>query len=173
MLPALFCAMTLNAVGKTGFSIVNEVRRQFREIKGLMEGDARPEYGRCVAICTTDAIKQMIAPGLLTIISPVIIGVILGPLALGGFLMGAIASGFILAVTFANAGGFWDNTKKWVETGTFGGKGSDTHKATVIGDMVGDLMKDTAGPSLNIMIKLMAIITLVLAPVLVGFTGLI
>ena len=172
MLPAVFCAMTLNAVGKTSFSIVNEVRRQFREIKGLMEGKARPEYGRCVAICTTDALKQMIAPGLITIISPVVVGFILGPLALGGFLMGAIASGFILAITFANAGGSWDNAKKWIETGAFGGKGSDAHKAAVVGDMVGDPMKDTAGPSLNIMIKLMAIIALVLAPVLAGFPGL-
>jgi len=173
MLPAVFCALTLNAVGKTSFSIINEVRRQFREIKGLMEGTARPEYGRCVAICTTSAIKQMIAPGLITIVSPVIVGLILGPLALAGFLVGAIACGFILAVTFANAGGSWDNAKKWIETGAFGGKGSDAHKAAVIGDTVGDPMKDTSGPSLNIMIKLMSIIALVLAPVLAGFPGLI
>jgi K(+)-stimulated pyrophosphate-energized sodium pump len=173
MLPALFCAMTLNAVGKTSFSIINEVRRQFREIKGLMEGKARPEYGKCVAICTTDAIKQMIAPGVITILSPVVVGLILGPLALAGFLVGAIATGFILAVTFANAGGSWDNAKKWIETGAFGGKGSDAHKAAVVGDTVGDPMKDTSGPSLNIMIKLMSIVALVLAPVLAGFTGLI
>jgi K(+)-stimulated pyrophosphate-energized sodium pump len=173
MLPAVFCAMTLNAVGKTSFSIINEVRRQFRDIKGLLEGKARPEYGKCVAICTTDAIKQMIAPGILTIVSPVIIGFILGPLALAGFLIGAIVCGFILAVTFANSGGSWDNAKKWIETGVFGGKGSDAHKAAVIGDTVGDPMKDTSGPSLNIMIKLMSIISLVLAPVLAGFSGLI
>ena len=172
-LPAIFCAMTLNAVGKTSFSIVNEVRRQFHKIPGLMEGTAKPEYARCVDICTRDAIKQMIAPGIITIVSPVVVGLVLGPIALAGFLMGAIATGFILAVTFANAGGSWDNAKKWIETGAYGGKGSDAHKAAVVGDTVGDPMKDTAGPSLNIMIKLMAIIALVLAPVLAGFAGLI
>ena len=173
MLPAIFCAMTLNAVGKTSFSIINEVRRQFREIKGLMEGEARPEYGKCVDICTKAALKEMLAPGLVTVAVPILIGFILGPLALGGFLLGAIASGFILAITFANAGGSWDNAKKWIETGAFGGKGSDAHKAGVVGDTVGDPMKDTSGPSLNIMIKLMSIIALVLAPVLAGFPGLI
>jgi len=126
-----------------------------------------------VAICTTSAIKQMIAPGIITIVSPIIVGLILGPLALAGFLVGAIACGFILAVTFANAGGSWDNAKKWIEAGAFGGKGSDAHKAAVIGDTVGDPMKDTSGPSLNIMIKLMSIIALVMAPVLAGFSGLI
>jgi len=173
MLPAIFCAMTLNAVGKTSFSIINEVRRQFHEIKGLIEGEARPEYGKCVDICTKAALKEMLAPGLMTIAVPILVGFILGPLALGGFLLGAIASGFILAITFANAGGSWDNAKKWIETGAFGGKGSDAHKAAVIGDTVGDPMKDTSGPSLNIMIKLMSIISLVLAPVLAGFPGLI
>ena len=172
MLPAIFCAMTLNAVGKTSFSIINEVRRQFREIKGLMEGKAKPEYGKCVDICTASALKQMLAPGLMTVLAPIIIGLILGPQALGGFLMGAIASGFILAVTFANAGGSWDNAKKWIEKGHFGGKGSDAHKAGVVGDTVGDPMKDTSGPSLNIMIKLMSIVSLVLAPVLIGTSGL-
>jgi K(+)-stimulated pyrophosphate-energized sodium pump len=173
MMPAIFCALTLNAVGKTSFSIVNEVRRQFREIKGLMEGTAKPEYGTCVDICTRSAIKQMILPGVLTIVVPIIVGLILGAVALGGFLIGAVACGFILAVTFANAGGSWDNAKKWIETGAFGGKGSDAHKAAVVGDTVGDPMKDTAGPSLNIMIKLMSIVALVLAPVLVHFGGLI
>ena len=172
MLPAVFCAMTLNAVGKTSFSIINEVRRQFREIKGLMEGKAKPEYGKCVDICTGASLKAMIAPSLMTIIAPIIIGIILGPLALAGFLLGAIACGLILAVTFANAGGSWDNAKKWIEKGHFGGKGSDAHKAGVVGDTVGDPMKDTSGPSLNIMIKLMSIVSLVLAPVLVGFPGL-
>ncbi len=173
MLPATFCALTLNAVGVTAFSIINEVRRQFREITGLMDGTAKPEYSRCVSICTKAAIKQMLAPGIITIISPVIVGLILGPLAVAGFLVGAIACGFILAVTFANAGGSWDNAKKWIETGAFGGKGSDSHKAAVIGDTVGDPMKDTAGPSLNIMIKLMSIIALVLAPVLMELPGLV
>ncbi|MEE9583561.1 MAG: sodium-translocating pyrophosphatase, partial [Dehalococcoidales bacterium] len=173
VLPAVFCAMTLSAVGKTSVSIVNEVRRQFREIPGLMEGTARPEYARCVDICTKASIKQMIAPGIITIASPVIVGLVLGPLALGGFLAGAITSGFILAITFANAGGSWDNAKKWIETGAYGGKGSEAHKAAVVGDTVGDPMKDTAGPSLNIMIKLISIIALVLAPVLADFAGLI
>ncbi len=173
MLPAIFCSMTLNAVGRTSFSIINEVRRQFREIKGLMEGEARPEYGKCVDICTKAALKEMLVPGLMTVAAPIMVGFILGPLALGGFLIGAIACGFILAVTFANAGGSWDNAKKWIERGAFGGKGSDAHKAAVVGDTVGDPMKDTSGPSLNIMIKLMSIIALVLAPVLAGFSGLI
>jgi len=174
MLPAVFCALALNAVGKTSFAIINEVRRQFHEITGLAEGKegVRPEYGRCVAICTDSAVKNMIAPGLITILSPIVVGLLLGPLALGGFLVGAIACGFILAVTFANAGGSWDNAKKWIETGAYGGKGSDAHKAAVIGDTVGDPMKDTAGPSLNIMIKLMSIIALVMAPVLANFPGL-
>ncbi len=174
MLPAIFCAMALSAVGKTSFSIINEVRRQFKEIPGLLEGEegVKPDYGKSVGICTTAAIKQMLAPGLITIISPVVVGFVLGPLALAGFLIGAIACGFILAVTFANAGGSWDNAKKWIETGAFGGKGSDSHKAAVLGDTVGDPMKDTAGPSLNIMIKLMSIIALVLAPVLAGLQGL-
>ncbi|MFC1875343.1 sodium-translocating pyrophosphatase [Chloroflexota bacterium] len=172
-LPAVFCAMTLNAVGKTSFSIVNEVRRQFREIKGLMEGTAKPEYARCVDICTKDSIRQMIAPSLITILSPVLVGLVLGPLALAGFLAGAIVTGFILAITFANAGGSWDNAKKWIETGAYGGKGSEAHKAAVVGDTVGDPMKDTSGPSLNIMIKLISIIALVMAPVLAGFAGLI
>ncbi len=173
MMPAVFCSMTLDAVGRTAFAIINEVRRQFREIKGLMEGTAKPEYGKCVDICTKAALKEMIIPGLITVIAPVVVGLVLGPVGLAGFLLGAIATGFILAVTMANAGGSWDNAKKWIETGKYGGKGSDAHKAAVIGDTVGDPMKDTSGPSLNIMIKLMSIIALVLAPALAGFPGLI
>ncbi|HEX77665.1 MAG TPA: sodium-translocating pyrophosphatase [Dehalococcoidia bacterium] len=172
LLPAIFCALTLNAVGRTAFIIINEVRRQFREIAGLMEGKAKPEYGKAVDICTKHALKEMIPPGLMCVVAPVIIGVVLGPLALGGFLIGATASGFLIAITFANAGGSWDNAKKWIEAGHFGGKGSDSHKAGVVGDTVGDPLKDTSGPSLNIMIKLMSIIALVLAPALVGFQGL-
>ncbi len=171
MLPAVFVAMTMNAVGTTSFSIVNEVRRQFREIAGLMEGTARPEYGRIVDISTKASISQMIAPGVMTILSPVVVGIVLGPLALTGFLAGAIVTGFILAIAFANAGGSWDNAKKWIETGAYGGKGSDAHKASVVGDTVGDPMKDTSGPSLNIMIKLISIIALVLAPVFADFAG--
>ena len=173
MLPALFCSMALTAVGRASFAIINEVRRQFREIKGLMEGEARPEYSKCVDICTRSALKEMILPGVITVVSPILVGFVLGPAALGGFLMGAIATGFILAITMANAGGSWDNAKKWIEMGNFGGKGSEAHKAGVVGDTVGDPMKDTAGPSLNIMIKLMSIIALVFAPVLAGFPGLI
>jgi K(+)-stimulated pyrophosphate-energized sodium pump len=173
MLPAVFCALTMGAVGKTSFVIIEEVRRQFREIKGLMEGTARPEYSRCVDICTSAALKQMLVPGIITIVTPILIGIILGPIGLGGFLAGAIASGFVFAVTMANAGGSWDNAKKFIETGELGGKGSDAHKAAVVGDTVGDPMKDTSGPSLNIMIKLMSIIALVVAPALKGFGGLI
>jgi K(+)-stimulated pyrophosphate-energized sodium pump len=171
MLPALFCAMTLTAVGRTSFAIINEVRRQFSEIEGLMEGKARPEYGKCVDICTKAALKEMLVPGLMTVVAPIIVGLLLGPLALGGFLVGAIASGFVLAITMANAGGSWDNAKKWIEKGNFGGKGSEAHKAGVVGDTVGDPMKDTSGPSLNIMIKLMSIIALVFAPVIGKFPG--
>ncbi|MFC1944211.1 sodium-translocating pyrophosphatase [Chloroflexota bacterium] len=166
MLPAVFCAMTLNAAGMSAIVIIEEVRRQFREITGIMEGKAKPDYGRCVAISTTGALRKMIAPAVMAIVVPVLVGFALGTYALGGFLIGAISCGFILAVTMANAGGSWDNAKKWIETGEFGGKGSDAHKAGVIGDTVGDPMKDTAGPSLNIMLKLMSIIALVFAPVL-------
>ena len=173
MMPALFCSLTLNAVGRASFAIINEVRRQFREIKGLMEGEARPEYGKCVDICTKSALKEMIAPGLITVAAPIIIGFLLGPIALAAFLIGATVTGFLVAVMMANAGGAWDNAKKWVEMGNLGGKGSDAHKAAVVGDTVGDPFKDTSGPSLNILIKLMSVISLVLAPTLVGVSGLI
>ena len=172
MMPAIFCAMTLNAVGRTSFHIINEVRRQFREIKGLWEGKSRPEYGKCVDICTKAALKEMLAPGLITVAAPIIVGFALGPMALAGFLIGAILSGFLIAVMMANAGGSWDNAKKWIEKGSHGGKGSDAHKAAVVGDTVGDPFKDTSGPSLNIMIKLMSIVSLVLAPALVDIEGL-
>jgi len=172
-LPAVFSSLALNAVGKTAYTIVNEVRRQFREIKGLMDGTGQPDYTRCVDICTQAAISHMIAPGLITILSPVVVGWFIGPIGLGGFLAGATVSGFILAVTFSNAGGAWDNAKKWIETGALGGKGSDPHRAAVIGDMVGDPVKDTAGPSLNNVIKLASIVALVLAPIIANFTGVI
>ncbi|MCK4964359.1 MAG: sodium-translocating pyrophosphatase, partial [Dehalococcoidia bacterium] len=160
MMPALFCSLTLNAVGRASFAIINEVRRQFREIKGLMEGEARPEYGKCVDICTKSALKEMIAPGLITVAAPIIIGFLLGPIALAAFLIGATVTGFLIAVMMANAGGAWDNAKKWIEMGNLGGKGSDAHKAAVVGDTVGDPFKDTSGPSLNILIKLMSVISL-------------
>jgi K(+)-stimulated pyrophosphate-energized sodium pump len=172
MLPGIFCALTLTAVGKTTGLIVDEVRRQFREIKGIMDGTGKPEYGRCVDICTKAALRQMILPALLAIVVPLLVGFVLGKFALLGFLMGAIASGFLLAVAMANAGGSWDNAKKYIEAGQFGGKGSDAHKAAVVGDTVGDPMKDTSGPSLNIMIKLMAVISLVFAPVIANWDGL-
>ena len=173
LMPAVFCAMTMNSVSVTTELIVAEVRRQWREIKGLREGTARPEYGKCVDIATKAALKQMLVPSLMAIIAPILVGVILGKYALTGFLVGSIAIGLVLAVTLNNAGGSWDNAKKWIEAGHFGGKGSEAHKAGVVGDTTGDPMKDTAGPSLNIMIKLMSVISLSLAPVLVNFTGLI
>jgi K(+)-stimulated pyrophosphate-energized sodium pump len=172
MLPGVFCALTLTAVGKTTSLIVEEVRRQFREIKGIMDGTGKPEYGKCVDICTTAALKQMILPALMAIVVPLLVGFVLGKFALAGFLIGGIASGFLLAITMANAGGSWDNAKKYIEKGEFGGKGSDAHKAAVVGDTVGDPMKDTSGPSLNIMIKLMTVISLVFAPVIINWDGL-
>ncbi len=171
LMPALFCALTLDAVGRASFAIINEVRRQFREIPGIMTGEGKPEYGKCVDISTKAALKEMIAPGLLTVVIPIIVGFVLGPVALAGFLVGAVASGFMMAVMMSNSGGSWDNAKKWIETGQYGGKGSDAHKAAVVGDTVGDPFKDTSGPSLNIMIKLMSIVALVLAPVLKDVTG--
>jgi len=172
MLPAIFCALVMNAVGQNTFVIVEEVRRQFREIPGIWEGTARPEYGRCVDISTKGALRRMIAPTLMSITAPLVVGFVLGPYALGGFLVGAIGCGFMLAITMANAGGSWDNAKKWIEAGNYGGKGSEAHKAGVVGDTAGDPMKDAAGPSLNIMIKLMSIISLVFAPLLAGTRGL-
>jgi len=173
LMPPIFCAMTMKSVGVTTSAIIEEVRRQWREIKGLMEGTAKPEYGKCVDIATKIALKQMLLPSIMTIVAPVIVGVVLGKYALAGFLIGALATGFILAITLNNAGGAWDNAKKWIESGKFGGKGSDAHKAGVVGDTAGDPMKDTAGPSLNIMLKLMSVISLMLAPVLMHFGGLI
>jgi K(+)-stimulated pyrophosphate-energized sodium pump len=173
LMPAIFCAMTMKSVGATTSAIIEEVRRQWREIKGIMEGTARPEYGKCVDIATRIALKEMMAPSIITIVMPILVGVILGVYALAGFLIGALATGFIFAVTLNNAGGAWDNAKKWIEAGHFGGKGSEAHKAGVVGDTAGDPMKDTAGPSLNIMLKLMSVISLLLAPVLIHFGGLI
>jgi K(+)-stimulated pyrophosphate-energized sodium pump len=164
VLPFVFSALTMNAVGTAAYGIVTEVRRQFREIPGLMEGTARPDYARCVAISTESALREMILPGLMAVIVPVATGFILGRAALGGLLIGATATGFLLAVTMANAGGSWDNAKKFIESGAFGGKGSEPHKAAVVGDTVGDPFKDTSGPSLNILIKLMSIVSLVFAP---------
>ncbi len=163
VLPYLFSALTMTAVGKAAYQIVLEVRRQFREIPGLMEGTAKPDYKTCVGISTQSALSQMILPGALAVIVPLLVGYVLGAEALAGTLIGAIVSGFMLAVMMANSGGAWDNAKKWIETGEMGGKGSDAHKAAVIGDTVGDPFKDTSGPSLNILIKLMSIVSLVFA----------
>ena len=165
MLPFLFSAMTMRAVGRAAFSIVNEVRRQFREIPGIMEGTGRPDYARCVDISTRGSLKEMFLPGILAVAAPLAVGFVLGTDALGGLLMGAVGSGFLLAITMANAGGSWDNAKKYIEIGHYGGKGSDPHKAAVEGDLVGDPFKDTSGPSINILLKLMAIVSLVFAPV--------
>ena len=137
------------------------------------EGTARPEYGKCIDICTRTALKEMMVPSIMTVVMPILVGIILGVYAMAGFLIGALATGFIFAVTLNNAGGAWDNAKKWIEAGHFGGKGSEAHKAAVVGDTAGDPMKDTAGPSLNIMLKLMSVISLLLAPVLIHFGGLI
>ena len=173
MLPFLFSAMTMRAVGRAAFSIVNEVRRQFREIPGIMDGTGRPEYAKCVEISTTGALKEMIIPGIMAVAAPLAVGFVLGEEALGGLLIGAVGAGFVLAITMANAGGAWDNAKKYIELGNYGGKGSDTHKAAVEGDVVGDPFKDTSGPSLNILLKLMAIVSLVFAPLFLEIEALI
>ena len=167
MIPYLAASITMTSVGKAAFKMVEEVRRQFREIEGLMEGKAKPDTRRCVEISTTAALREMILPGLLAVLAPVAVGFGLGPVALGGMLAGATVSGVLLALMMANSGGAWDNAKKWIEEGHLGGKGSDPHKAAVVGDTVGDPFKDTSGPSLNILIKLMSVISLVLAPLLV------
>lgn len=163
MLSFLFCGLTMNAVGRAAQSMVEEVRRQFREIKGILTGEATPDYARCVAISTKGAQREMIFPSLLAIVIPIAVGLILGVSGVMGLLLGGLSSGFVLAIFMANAGGAWDNAKKYVEEGNFGGKGSDVHKATVVGDTVGDPFKDTSGPSLNILIKLMSMVSIVTA----------
>lgn len=166
VIPFLFAALTMQAVGRAAYKMVEEVRRQFREIKGLLEGKADPDTARCVDIATAGAIKEMIVPGVAAVVIPLIVGFTMGAEALGGFLAGAIVSGVSLALMMANAGGAWDNAKKYIEAGNLGGKGSDAHKAAVVGDTVGDPFKDTSGPSMNILIKLMSVVSLVFAPLL-------
>ncbi len=166
VLPFFVAALTMTAVGKAAGKMVEEVRRQFKEIKGLMEGTAKPDTARCVDIATTGALQQMVAPGLVAVLAPIVVGYILGAEALGGMLAGATMSGVMMALMMANAGGAWDNAKKYIEQGAHGGKGSDAHKAAVVGDTVGDPFKDTSGPSMNILIKLMAIVSLVVGPAL-------
>jgi K(+)-stimulated pyrophosphate-energized sodium pump len=170
MLPFFFCSMTMQAVGRAAGKIVVEVRRQFKEIIGLMEGKARPDYARCVTIATAAAQKEMVVPALLAIIAPVSVGLLIGVEAVAGLLTGATISGFVLAVMMANSGGAWDNAKKYVEEGHYGGKGSPAHKAGVVGDTVGDPFKDTSGPSLNILIKLMSMVSIVFASFIISNT---
>jgi K(+)-stimulated pyrophosphate-energized sodium pump len=173
MLPFLFSALTMDSVGKAANNMIEEVRRQFREDPGIMAGTSKPQYAKCVDISTKAALKEMLAPGLLAIIAPLAVGIIMGTEALGGMLAGALASGVLVAIMMANAGGAWDNSKKYIEEGHFGGKGSEAHKAGVVGDTVGDPFKDTAGPSINILIKLMTIVALVFAPIFVSIGGLV
>ncbi len=170
MLAFAFCALTMKAVGRTAGKMVNEVRRQFKEIKGIMAGEGKPDYAACVNISTRGAQREMIFPSIMAIIAPIIIGLLLGVAGVMGLLAGALASGFVLAVFMANAGGAWDNAKKYIEKGAYGGKGSDAHKASVVGDTVGDPFKDTSGPSLNILIKLMSMVSIVVAGLTVKFS---
>lgn len=165
----LFCGLTMGAVGRAAESMVQEVRRQFREIKGILEGKATPDYGRCVEISTRSAQREMIIPSLLAIIIPIVVGLVLGVAGVLGLLTGGLAAGFTLAVFMSNSGGAWDNAKKMIEEGNFGGKGSENHKATIVGDTVGDPFKDTSGPSLNILIKLMSMVSIVMAGLTIAF----
>jgi K(+)-stimulated pyrophosphate-energized sodium pump len=164
MLPFLFAALTMEAVGKAAYQMIEEVRRQFREMPGIMEGKTNPDYTTCVDISTKAALKEMILPGLLAVAAPILVGYALGKGALGGLLAGAVVTGVLLAIMMSNSGGAWDNAKKYIESGEHGGKGGDPHKASIVGDTVGDPFKDTAGPSMNILIKLMTIVSLVFAP---------
>ncbi len=170
-LPFFLAAMTMSSVGRAAFQMVEEVRRQFREIKGLMEGKAKPDSGKCVDISTKAALKEMIMPGLIAVLSPVVMGLLFGAEALGGLLAGATVTGVMLALMMSNGGGAWDNAKKYIESGHCGGKGSDAHKAAVVGDTVGDPFKDTSGPAMNILIKLMSVVALVIAPLVYKFGG--
>lgn len=172
MLPFLFSAITMEAVSKAAFKMIEEVRRQFHADKGILEGTSKPDYKSCVGISTSAALKQMLLPGIIAIVAPIVIGILLGAEALGGLLAGALVTGVLLAIFMANAGGAWDNAKKYIEGGAHGGKGSEPHKAAVVGDTVGDPFKDTSGPSINILIKLMTVVSLVFAPLFLSIGGL-
>lgn len=172
MLPFLFAALTMNSVGKAAAQMVAEVRRQFKENAGILEGTVKPDYEKCVGISTDAALKEMMLPGLIAVISPLVVGILLGAEALAGLLAGSLLTGVLMAIMMSNAGGAWDNAKKYIEGGAHGGKGSDPHKASVVGDTVGDPFKDTAGPSMNILIKLMSIVALVFAPLILQIGGL-
>jgi K(+)-stimulated pyrophosphate-energized sodium pump len=169
MLPFVFSALTLNAVGRAAFAVVEEVRRQFREIAGLKEGEpgVRPDYAKCVDMTAKTAVYEMLVPGSIAIIAPLLIGRFLGIQSLAGFLAGALACGFIMAIFMANTGGAWDNAKKYIEGGELGGKGTPTHAAAVVGDTVGDPFKDTSGPAMNILIKVMTVVSLIFVPLFV------
>lgn len=172
MLPFLFSALTMDSVSKAAYKMIEEVRRQFRTIPGILEGTGKPDYTTCVAISTQAALHEMLVPGIMAVVCPLFVGIVLGPTALGGLLAGALVTGVMLAIFMSNSGGAWDNAKKYVEEGHHGGKGSDTHHATVVGDTVGDPFKDTSGPSINILIKLMTVVALVFAPLFLQFGGL-
>ncbi|WP_436513005.1 sodium-translocating pyrophosphatase [Clostridium thermobutyricum] len=171
MLPFLFGALTMESVGKAAGEMVGEVRKQFREKPGILEGKEKPDYARCVEISTKAALKEMILPGVIAVLAPIIVGILLGAEALAGLIAGGVVTGVMLAIMMSNSGGAWDNAKKYIESGAYGGKGSDAHKAGVVGDTVGDPFKDTSGPSMNILIKLMTIVSLVFAPLIVQFGG--
>ena len=172
MLPFAFSALTMDSVSKAAYKMIEEVRRQFREIPGILEGTGRPDYSACVSISTRAALHEMIIPGLMAVAVPLLVGILLGPAALGGLLAGSLVTGVLLAIYMSNSGGAWDNAKKYIEGGHNGGKGSDAHKAAVVGDTVGDPFKDTSGPSINILIKLMTVVSLVFAPIFVQIGGL-
>jgi K(+)-stimulated pyrophosphate-energized sodium pump len=172
MLPFLFSAMTMKSVGKAAFDMIEEVRRQFREIPGIMEGTGEPDYEKCVAISTGAALREMIPPGILIMGTPLLVGFLFGVPAVAGILAGSLISGGVLAIASANSGGAWDNAKKYIEKGNLGGKGTETHKAAVVGDTVGDPFKDTSGPALNILVKLSAILSLVFVPFFIQYGGL-
>jgi K(+)-stimulated pyrophosphate-energized sodium pump len=171
IVPFVVAALTMTAVGSCAFDMVEEIRRQFREIPGLMEGEAKPDPSTCVDIATKGALKRMMLPGLIGVATPLAVGILIGPTALGGVLVGCTATGVCMALFMSNGGGAWDNAKKYIEAGHYGGKGSDNHKAAVVGDTVGDPFKDTSGPTMNILIKLVSVVSLVSAPVLIMIHG--
>ena len=172
MLPILFSAMTMSSVSRAAYQMIEEVRRQFKTMPGIMKGTEKPDYKSCVAISTTAALKEMLVPGVMAVLAPLVVGILLGPSALGGLLAGALVTGVMMAIFMSNAGGAWDNAKKYIEDSNHGGKGSEAHKAAVVGDTVGDPFKDTSGPSINILIKLMTVVSLVFAPLFLSIGGL-
>ena len=169
-LPFVFAALTMNSVGRAAQSVVKEVRRQFKEITGLMEGKADADYAKCVDLCTKSSLREMVFPTIVAVAVPVIVGIVLGCTGVVGMLAGATATGFLMAVFMSNSGGAWDNAKKYIESGNFGGKGSENHKAAVVGDTVGDPFKDTSGPSINILIKLLSMVSIVFSALIVKFS---